>query len=336
MKHYTIPVFIPELACPFQCVFCNQKKISGHRHIADTAEVKKTIELYLSGFKHKNRHVEVGFFGGNFTGIPLTEQEKYLKVVQPYLEKGLIHGIRLSTRPDYIDKNVLDLLSQNGVTTVELGAQSLDDDVLKASYRGHTAEQVKTASEMILERGFELGLQMMIGLPDDTLEKSLKTAQKIKEYGATNTRIYPTLIIKDTALHLWYKKGKYKPLTLDEAVLWSKRLLLYFEKENVNVIRLGLHPSEGLLSGEELVAGPFHPSFRELVLTEIWWDKLKQLMSDRDQNGNITVKVSPDQINYAIGYGAKNKKRLLQHFNSVKIVSSSDLKGRDFVVQTDV
>ncbi len=334
MKHYTIPVFIPELACPFQCVFCNQKKISGHVHIADIDEVKNTVELYLSGFKQQNRHVEVGFFGGNFTGIPLAEQERYLKAVQPYMEKGLIRGIRLSTRPDYINKRVLDLLSQYNVTTVELGAQSLDDNVLKASFRGHTALQVKEASEKILDRGFELGLQMMIGLPGDTFEKSMETAHKIKEWGATNTRIYPTLVIKDTALHLWYKQGKYKPLSLEEAVRWSKELLLYFEKTNVNVIRLGLHPSEGLLTGEELTAGPFHPSFRELVLTEIWWDIFKNGLPDK--GSNVKIEVSPKQINYAVGYGGKNKKRLLKRFENVKILPSGDLKNREFVFQTAV
>ena len=334
MKHYTIPVFIPQLACPFQCVFCNQKKISGHIHIADTGEVKKTIELYLSGFKQKERHVEVGFFGGNFTGIPLAEQEKYLKAVQPYFEKGLVHGIRLSTRPDYINWKVLDLLSENNVTTVELGAQSLNDGVLKASFRGHTVRQVKEASEMILRKGMKLGLQMMIGLPEDTLEKSMETARKIKDFGATNTRIYPTLVIKDTALHVWYKQGRYKPLSLDEAVLWSKHLLLYFEKENINVIRMGLHPSEGLISGDELVDGPFHPSFRELVLTELWWDILKKLITGENRNFNLILKVPGRQVNYATGYGGKNKRRLLQHFKTLKILPSEHLTGRNFVAQT--
>ena len=277
--------------------------------------------------------MEIGFFGGTFTGIPLNEQERYLKTAAPYLKKGVIHGIRLSTRPDYINKEVLDLLKKYGVTTVELGAQSLDDEVLKASYRGHTAEQVAAASAMILDYGFDLGLQMMIGLPGDTFEKSMKTAEKIIELGASNTRIYPSLVIKDTAMHRWFEQGGYKPLSLKEAVEWSKHLLLLFEKNNVSVIRMGLHPSEGLIDGSELVAGPFHPSFRELVLTEIWGDILKPLSDKFTEKKNIVIKVNPLQLNYATGYSGKNKKRLLQHFNQVKIIPSSEIKGRDFVVE---
>ncbi len=333
IKHYTIPVFIPELACPFRCAFCNQEKISGHRHIPEESEIRSIVDSYLKSFKQPERHVEIGFFGGTFTGIPLEEQERYLKTVVPYLKSGLINGIRLSTRPDYINKEVLDLLKKYGVTTIELGAQSLDDEVLKASYRGHTAERVAAASKAILDYGFDLGLQMMIGLPGDTFEKSMTTAEKIIALGASNTRIYPALVIKDTAMHRWYKQGRYHPLSLDEAVEWSKHLLLLFEKNNVAVIRMGLHPSEGLVDGSELVAGPFHPSFRELVLTEIWGDILKPLTDKIAEKENIVIKVNPSQLNYATGYSGKNRKRLLQNFNSVKIIASSKIKGRDFIVE---
>ncbi len=333
MKHYTIPVFIPELACPFQCAFCNQRKISGQLYIPDGVEIVKSIEAYLASFKQNYRHVEVGFFGGNFTGIPLSEQEEYLQLVQPYLEKGVVNGVRLSTRPDYINKPVLDLLKRYGVTTVELGAQSLDDGVLKAAHRGHTAAQVAKASAMVLDYGFDLGLQMMIGLPEDSFEKSMATACEIVRLGATNTRIYPALIIKDTAMHLWYKQGKYKPLTLKEAVNWSKQLLLFFEKNEVRVIRMGLHPSEGLLSGSDLVAGPFHPSFRELVLTEIWGDLLCPVMKNTNLKREILIEVAPAQINYAIGYGSKNRNRLLQYFNKVKFAPEADFTGMDLQIE---
>ncbi len=333
MKHYTIPVFIPELACPFQCAFCNQRKISGHIHIPDEEEVVRIIESHLASFKQNKRHVEVGFFGGNFTGIPMEDQEKYLRVVAPYQQKGLVHGIRLSTRPDYINKPVLKLLKRYGVTTIELGAQSLNDGVLKASFRGHTAAQVAEASAMVLDDGFDLGLQMMIGLPEDSFEKSMATAREIVRLGASNTRIYPALVIKDTAMHLWYKKGKYKPLTLHEAVEWSKVLLLFFEANGINVIRMGLHPSEGLRSGNQLVAGPFHPSFRELVLTEIWGDLLASMMKNANGKEHLLLEVAPSQINYAIGYGGKNRNRLQHYFKKVKVVPSTDLRGRDFRIR---
>jgi len=332
IKHYTIPVFIPQLACPFQCAFCNQKKISGHINIPDKKEITETIEGHLLSFKEKERHVEVGFFGGTFTGMTLFEQESFLRLVKPYLNTGQVQGIRLSTRPDYINAEVLLLLKKYGVTTIELGAQSLDDEVLKTSFRGHTAKQVEDASLMVREAGFDLGLQMMIGLPGDTLEKSLATAEKIISLGASNTRIYPALVIRDTAMHRWFEQGKYHPLSIEDAVQWSRQLLLLFEEYGVNVIRLGLHPSEGLLDGSELISGPFHPSFRELVLSAIWKDILLPLLKEKNTKA-IEVQVPSGEINYAIGYGAANKKMLLQHFQQVKFTGNPNLEERIFRIK---
>jgi len=328
LKHYNIPIFIPELACPFQCVFCNQRKITGKQLIPDDSEIIRFIEDHLASFKEKNRHVEIGFFGGSFTGIPLGEQTHYFDLVQPYIKEGRIHGIRLSTRPDYIDEQVLDLLKRKNVSTIELGAQSMDDDVLKSSMRGHTAKQTEQATRLILNYGFNLGLQMMIGLTDDTLEKSLFTARRIVELGASNTRIYPTLVIRDTALHQWYDKGKYNPLSLDDAVKWTKEIIPVFEKDNVKIIRIGLHPSEGLLSGDELVAGPFHPSFKELVLTEIWNDLLKPLIKEK-RSINIEIRVPEREFNFAVGYESKNKKMLQKHFQQVKFVADKNIIKRE-------
>lgn len=334
IKYYTIPVFIPQLACPFQCAFCNQQKISGHRNIPDKKEITETIEAHLQSFKEKERHVEIGFFGGTFTGMSFSEQESYLKIVKPYLDAGFIQGIRLSTRPDYISREILLLLKRHGVTTIELGAQSLDEEVLKRSFRGHTAKQVEAASAMIREAGFHLGLQMMIGLPGDTLDKALATTEKIIALGASNTRIYPALVIRDTAMHRWYKSGKYHPLTISQAVDWSKKILLRFEAARVKVIRLGLHPSEGLLDGSELIAGPFHPSFRELVLSAIWKDLLSPLLNEnKAKNKSVEIKVPAQELNYAIGYGASNKKMLLQYFKTVKFKSSSQLPSRSYEIQ---
>ncbi len=330
-KHYTIPVFIPELACPFQCVFCNQRKITGRQFIPDDSEIIRTIDEHLLSFKEKERNVEIGFFGGSFTGIPIEQQAHYLKLVRPYFKKREITGIRLSTRPDYINPRVLDLLKQWDVGTIELGAQSFDEDVLKQSFRGHTARQTEKAAKAILDYGFDLGLQMMIGLPGDTLEKTINTAKRIVELGASDTRIYPTVVIKDTALYQWYKNGEYQPLSLEEAVDWVKKILPVFEEAGIKIIRVGLHPSEGLLSGEELIAGPFHPSFRELVLTEIWRDLLTTIPETKKQD-HIEIRVPPGQINYAIGYNGKNRKRLLEKFNSVKYVGDDKLRGREFEV----
>ena len=331
IKHFNIPVFIPELACPFQCAFCNQRKISGHIAVPNGDEIIKTVKEHLATFPKGDKWVEVAFFGGSFTGLPLDEQESFLKLAKPFLDKNLIQGIRLSTRPDYINNEVLDLLKQYGVTTVELGAQSFDDEVLLKSHRGHTAKQIEVASAMVLEAGFNLGLQMMIGLPGDTLEKALNTARKIIANGAFCTRIYPTVVIKDTALHHWYKTGRYKPLSLEEAVEWTKHLLPVFENADVKVIRAGLHPSEGLISGEELADGPFHPSFKELVLTEIWYDQLKEIKNC--DNTGIVVSVPVDQLNYAVGYKAKNKKMLLRQFRFVRFVGDKSIEKRNFKIE---
>ncbi len=328
IKHYTIPIFIPELACPFQCVFCNQRKITGKQLIPSDEEISQTIDEHLISFKEKHRHVDVGFFGGSFTGIPIEQQAHYLDLVQPYLEKGMINGIRLSTRPDYINDQILKLLKSKNVSTIELGAQSLDKEVLKASFRGHSVEQTEQAAKQILSSGFELGLQMMIGLPGDTLEKSLFTAKHIVELGANNTRIYPTVVIRDTVLHRWFDEGKYVPLSLNEAVKWTKIILPMFEESGVKVLRVGLHPSEGLLSGEELVAGPFHPSFKELVMTEIWADLLKPLLQ-QEKSKNIEIRVPEKEINFAVGCEAKNKKLLLNHFKSVKFIEDNTVIRRN-------
>lgn len=331
LKHYTIPIFIPELACPFQCVFCDQKKISGHSSIPSANEVKKIIETYLKSFIHKNAVVNIGFFGGNFTGISMNEQEEYLKTASVYLRNGDIHGIRLSTRPDYINEEVINLLANYSVSTVELGAQSFHDDVLLKSGRGHKAADISNAAVLIKKANIKLGLQMMIGLPGDSAEHSSYTASKIIEHGADNTRIYPTLIIKGTALERLYKAGKYSPLSLNEAVKQTKSVYLLFEKSNVNVIRVGLHPSEELLSGEELIAGPFHISFKELVLSSIWKDQLNNSV-DEKSGKSITVKTSNEEINYAVGYQSSNKLMLKERFNKVLFAVDSTFTGRQFEI----
>jgi len=321
-KHFNIPIFIPELACPFQCIYCNQQKISGKSHLPEPTEIQDIINTHLSTIPTNNSHVELAYFGGNFTGIPIADQEELLKLIQPFIQKGKISGIRISTRPDYINSEILKLLKKYKVKSIELGAQSLDDDVLIQSARGHTYQDIENASRQIIEEGFSLGLQMMIGLPGDTLKKSIFTAKKIIELGADNTRIYPTLVIKETQLEKLYLDGMYKPLSLDEAVNWSRELLLLFEQSGVKVLRLGLHPSEGLLFGADLVAGPFHQSFRELVLSTIWKDKLNFLT--HKTGDKIEIHVPAKQINYAIGYKAKNRKLLEQYFRQVKFRVSEE------------
>jgi histone acetyltransferase (RNA polymerase elongator complex component) len=324
-KHFNIPVLIPEAACPFQCIYCNQKKITGASHIPDQEEINKIITDHLSTIPENDSETELAFFGGNFTGLPDSEQRSYLSLAKPFLDSGRIIGIRLSTRPDYINKSVLQLLKSHRVTTIELGAQSFDNEVLQMSKRGHTSEDTEAASKMILNAGFRLGLQMMIGLPGDTPVKSLLTAHRITELGASQTRIYPVLVIKGTSLEKIYLAGDYKPLSLEEAINWSKLLFLKFESAGIAVIRMGLHPSDGIHTGKDLVAGPFHPSFRELVLTEIWSDLLTPLLNTRTTT--LSLRIPSAELNYAIGYGGKNRKMLLNGFRYVNFIPDKSMNN---------
>jgi histone acetyltransferase (RNA polymerase elongator complex component) len=325
-QHYTIPIFFPQLACPFQCVFCNQEKITSRGHIPDEEEVKETIENHLVTFPEGEKHIEIGFFGGTFTGMPFEEQEKVLKVTQPYREKGIIQGIRLSTRPDFINEEVLDLLKKYGVTTIELGAQSMDEEVLICSARGHTAEDTEIASRMIIAHGFRLGLQMMIGLPGDSKESDIYTARRIIELGAVETRIYPALVVEGTKMHEWYLKGEYKPLTVEEAVDRLKEIIPLFEDAGVEVTRVGLLSSRGFLE-QDFVAGPYHPSIRELAMTEVWWDRLK-VLADLPKGNFLMVTVHPSQYNFAIGYHGKNRKKLMKTFSTV-VFSADESMQKD-------
>ncbi len=324
MKHFTIPVFIPELACPNRCVFCNQNSISGCYEQPDLKEVEEIIESRLktiltpktNGNLNKV-HIEIGFFGGNFTGIDEDLQRDYLSIAYKYLKEGQIDGIRLSTRPDYITVSSLNLLKEYGVNAIELGAQSLDDEVLKQAGRGHSVADIERAASLISEFGFELGLQMMTGLPGDTTEKSKATARKIVALGASCTRIYPTLVIKNTELEQLWLSGRYIPQSLDEAVILTAELLTIFEEGGVKVIRVGLHPSEDLVKGDDMLAGPFHVSFRQLAETELWRQKLQKLINNRPEGGNIVVKIPDNELNQAIGFNGSNRIMLEKHFKKV-------------------
>lgn len=326
MKHRTIPIFIPESACPHRCAYCNQYHISGQHYIETPAEIKKKIHTYMSTIK--DAIVELGFFGGSFTGLPFSIQEEYLQVAQPFLSEGKIHSIRLSTRPDYISKEILTLLRQYHVETIELGAQSTHEHVLESTQRGHSVDDIRNATRQIKEFGFRLGLQMMIGLPKDTFEQSLQTAQLFIAWGADDVRIYPTIVIPHTLLAEWYRRGMYVPLSLDEAVNQTAEILLLFEQAGVKVIRVGLHPSEGLINGTDLLAGPFHVSFRELVETKIWKNILSAIPADSSKF--IEISVSPKYINYAIGYGSENRKWLSSLFAGVSFISDNALENRNF------
>ena len=287
------------------------------------------IKYHLVTLPEKNAYIEVGFFGGTFTGLPGEKQRAYFEAVLPFIKKTRIQGIRLSTRPDFISREILDLLKEYPVRTIELGAQSMDDDVLRRSGRGHTFRDTENASRMILNAGFSLGLQMMIGLPGDTKEKSITTARKIVELGASESRIYPVIVIKGTPLEDLFLKGKYKALELEETIEVTKKVVRIFEESNVKIIRIGLHPSEGLLNMNDYVAGPFHPSFRELVNTSIWTDRFSDLLKEK-HGEKLDIMVNPADLNSAIGYYGKNRILLEKHFRKVKFRADSEIEEKTF------
>ena len=324
IRHYNIPIFLPELACPYRCVYCNQFSITGLNNFVKPEDVKNIIDRHLSSFKEENRFVEVAFFGGNFTGLPVNMQNDYLEIVQPYLDRNLVHGIRCSTRPDYISLQRVKEIKSYGMRNIELGAQSTNDEVLKYCKRGHTYNDIVEASQIILSEDITLGLQMMIGLPFDSEEKDFQTAKDIVNLGAKETRIYPCIVVKDTELEIMYNSGEYKALSIEEAVKRSSKLYTYFIENQVKVLRIGLHASDEL-DNEAYVAGPYHKNFAEMVFSHIWKEKFENLKISESENlkKDIIINVPESQINHAIGWKGENKKLLLEQFRSV------DFKCRD-------
>ncbi len=272
-----IPIFIPHKGCPHDCSFCNQKKIAGEGSGVGGDKADQIISDQLENLKATNRSIEVAFYGGSFTGLPIKDQVDLLTAASKKKEAGLIDEIRLSTRPDCIQEEILDILQKYGVSTIELGVQSTDDRVLNLNNRGHTKEDVSRAVGLIKKRQISLGLQMMVGLYGDTEEGLLNTAEDIVGYGADFVRIYPTIVIKDTLLESLYLEGKYEPISLEEAVYLCKKLVVRFNRDGLPIIRLGLQATEEISVGKSIAAGPYHPAFRELVETEIY----KDLIEDR-------------------------------------------------------
>ncbi len=332
VHHFNIPIFIPEKACPFRCVFCDQHKITDQKQMPTDEEITSIIEKRLKTIPDDHHSViEIAFFGGNFTGIPLIEQEHLLQLVQPWLDGGRVRGIRISTRPDYINKEVLQLLKQYRVKVIELGAQSFDDEVLIKAGRGHTAADTEEAAQMIRREGFSLGLQMMTGLPGDSFASIMKTAKRIVALGAGNTRIYPVLVIEGTQLAEMYKAGTFNPPDIAQTIQFLRWLLPYFSESKVDVIRVGLHPSESLLCGDGLLAGPFHPALKQMALSAVWQDAFWNYQFDTRHDA-IDVFVPKGQRANAIGYQAKNKTALLKNFKEVKFYIDPFLRGYNFYV----
>ena len=309
-NYYIIPVFISHQGCPHQCVFCNQDRIA--RVVEDEvteSDVRKTIDDYLETIDAKGATLEVSFFGGTFTAIPVQKQNELLSVALEYKNRGLIHNIRLSTRPDAINRYILDYLKEYKVDIIELGVQSLDDEVLIKAGRGHTAEQVKEASILIKDYNFTLGHQIMPGLPGDTFEKDIYTTKASISMKPDICRIYPALIIKDTPMEKMYERGEYIPYSLKEAVDISTEMLKLYKEAKIKVIRIGLQPTESITWGQDIIDGPFHPAFRELVEGNLICSSLKEKAPcDKD----IIIEINPKDVSKLY----TNKKEYFKEFTN--------------------
>lgn len=324
-KQYIIPIFVPHLGCLNDCIFCNQKSISGQQKMITKEDVKKTIEFYLENIRDKQAKKEVAFFGGSFTGIEKEKQEELLKTAYEYIKSGEINSIRVSTRPDYIDKQRLKLLKKYKVETIELGVQSANDYILKRSNRGHNFEDVKRASRLIRWNGFKLGHQMMIGLPESTRIDEINTAKELIKLKPKMVRIYPVLVIKNTKLEKEYLEEKYTPLTVVQAVEISKELVKMFNKKGIEIIRIGLQNTDTITDpdeeGSEVVAGPYHPAFRQLVESGLWYDAIVEKIKKLNVKvKKVQVTVNPQDANNVIGHKKENIEKLKEMYTLDLIV----------------
>ena len=328
-KQYIIPIFVPHLGCPNDCVFCNQRSISGQQKMITKEEIEKTIEFFLKNIKDKEAKIEVAFFGGSFTGIDVEKQEEFLQIAYEYIKQGKIQSIRISTRPDYIDKITLKRLKKYKVETIELGVQSANDYILKRANRGHSFEDVKKASRLIRWYGFKLGHQMMVGLPESTRLDEINTAKELIKLKPKMVRIYPVLVIKNTRLEKEFLDEKYTPLTVVQAVETCKEIVSMFNKKKVEVIRVGLQNTDEItdpnIEGSEVVAGPYHPAFRQLVESGLWYDtivsKIKQL---NVKVKKVRVLVNPQDVNNVVGHKRENIEKLKEMYTLDLIVKQDD------------
>lgn len=331
-KRSIIPVFVPHAGCPNDCVFCNQRSISGSLSAPTAKELAAQITKALELIPGKE-NIQLAFYGGSFTAIPLDEQVSLLEGALPFLNSGAIKSLRLSTRPDCIDEAVLSLLKKYGVETIELGAQSMDEGVLALSGRGHTAEDTVRASRLIKNSGFELILQMMTGLPGDTKEKSLQTAKEIIALHPNGVRIYPTVIIRDTPLYDMWRAGLYREHTVDEAVDWCADICALFDEAEIPVIRLGLNPSDEL-SGGSAAGGAYHPALGELVRSKQLFCKAKTLLERAALGEKVALGVNKSEISAMVGQGRENIRKLEELFgiSSIKVRSAELKKGEVIIL----
>ena len=336
MNPLIIPIFLPNLGCRERCLFCNQKATA--REVPSPSSVRNYIEASLIRLPSDEEIPEkqVAFYGGSFTAISQEDQIRYLKEVQPFLDSGLIHSIRVSTRPDALDEATLSLLKANGVKTVEIGVQSMIDEVLFLSKRGHRAEDIVSATSRLRRWSFEVGFQLMIGLPGDTLDLFLLTLDRVIDLNPGFVRIHPALVLKGAPLEILWRDGRYDPLSLEEAVHWLKKGLLKLERSSIRVARIGLQPTQEL--EEHYLAGPYHPALHQLIDSEIALDMAKYLLQICPREPEALFLCHPKEISNLRGQKNRNIAKLRECFgmNEITIQSREDVPRGSLILQTSL
>jgi histone acetyltransferase (RNA polymerase elongator complex component) len=337
-RPFIIPIFLPHAGCPHQCVFCNQVSITGAKHEAlEPDKIRIQIREFLNYKKENRKPVQIAFFGGNFLGLKREEIKSCLGLAGEFVSQGLVDGIRFSTRPDTIDKARLDILENYPVSTVELGVQSMDDQVLALTGRGHSASDTIRAVGALRKRRLDIGLQMMVGLPGDNEARSLISAEKIAALRPEFVRIYPTIVMKNSQLAKWYQNGTYAPLSLEVAVSRVKNLYQFFSRHNIKIIRMGLQASEDFEDGNTVLAGPYHPAFGHLVYSEVFLDKVvKEIETAALITNSISIGVNPKNISKLRGIQNLNIKILKEKFGfeSIEVRADYSLKEDHLTVSS--
>ncbi len=323
MKHSNISIFIPHIGCPHMCSFCDQRTISGSQHAPSGEEVREICSKALCESKSPENS-EIAFFGGSFTAVPRDYMAELLEAAKPFVGSGKFHGIRISTRPDCIDREILDILKSYGVTSIELGAQSMMNHVLEANERGHTAHDVDQACVLIREYGFELGLQMMMGLYKSMPDDDLETVRRILDIHPDTVRIYPVVILKGTKLAELYEAGIYKTYSFDEMIETVSAALMMFADSGIRVIKCGLHASEFV--EKDMTGGFYHPAFRELCESRIYRGKMSEIIAyEQSDTKKLVLAVSSSCISKAAGHKKSNIEYFRQYGIEVEIVGDENI-----------
>lgn len=348
-KPLIIPFFIPHAGCPFTCVFCNQWKISGNEGEIKPEEIDGYVAAYLQKSRlWPDRYREIAFYGGSFTALPSKKQLSLLQAAAEQKKKGRIKGIRLSTRPDFIDRPILERLFSYGVTTVELGVQSLVDEVLEKTCRGHSVADTTRALQLLREYPFQVGYQLMLGLPGDSFTYARLTAEKTVAAQPDFVRIYPTLVLRGTELEKWYQEGRYTPWSLQDAVRVAASWLGVFSLYQIPVIRLGLQARENLSSEKDLVAGPYHPAFGELVESRLMLEQIEkgwqELRADKSRKpgiegeNSLIISFAPRDYSKVVGQNKRNLHELKQKYglDKITLIPNEEIAENDLEIKTSL